>query len=219
MNGAFDVSCELVGWELSWVELELTSDDTSALAELSLEIFAQARAEHGEALSPELPEVAAMRRLFRAAGCDPTRYRPSSEALLRRVLKGEDLAPIHPFVDLNNLLSISLIVPCCVMAEGTIRPPYTLRAGTSGEEYLSLRGPFSLEGKPLLADPEGPFGTPITDSERVRVHPDTRRAILVAYLPTGEVSAEACERKLAELVVRSGCVKMRRVSQEMPQEI
>ncbi len=208
MTHRVEVDHQLDGWQLAWAALEIISDDTSALAALSLETFSEVRAEHGSALSPELPEVAAMRRLFRAAGCDPTRYRPSSEALLRRVLKGEDLAPIHPFVDLNNLLSIAMIVPCCVMAAGTISPPYTLRAGLSGEQYLSLRGPFSLEGKPLLADPEGPFGTPITDSERVRIHPETRRATLVAYLPTGVVTIAECKHKLADLAARSGCVRI-----------
>src|SRR5262249_62129214 len=88
------------------------------------------------------PTVAAVRSLFRAAGSVPTRSRPSSEALLRRLLMGEELPAIHPFVDLNNCFSVRLAVPACVAAEGSFTPPVTLRAGRPGESYESLRGPF-----------------------------------------------------------------------------
>jgi DNA/RNA-binding domain of Phe-tRNA-synthetase-like protein len=152
--------------------------------------------------------VAAVRSLFRAAGCDPTRYRPSSEALLRRLLKGEELPAIHPFVDLNNCLSVALAVPSCVAAEGSFAGPVTLRAGRPGESYDSLRGPFNLEGKPLLADPQGPFGTPITDSQRVKVTGETRGAWLVAYLPSGGVRPEQAERELQGLLAQAPVARM-----------
>jgi len=200
---AKDVRHELPGWQLLWIELAADPSSPAAHAALG-EAIQRARARHGEALSAEHPTVAAIRRLFRAAGCDPTRYRPSSEALLRRVLKGDELAPIHPLVDLNNALSIELAVPSCIMADGTIEPPVALRAGAPGETFESLRGPFSLEGKPLLADPRGPFGTPITDSMRVKVQPETAKGWLVAYLPEGVVSIEECERAVRDLAARAG---------------
>ena len=56
------------------------------------------------------------------------------------------------------------------------------------ESYESFKGPFRLEGKPLLLDALGPCDAPITGSERVKVQPDTNRATLVAYLPQGVVS-------------------------------
>ena len=152
------------------------------------------------------PTAAALRKMFRAAGTDPTRYRPASEALLRRVLKGEDLPAINPLVDINNCLSVELAVPCCVAAEGTFTPPLVLRAGLPGESYESLKGPFNLEGKPLLVDAEGPLDTPITGSVRVKVRPETRRAWLVAYLPEGLVTRERCGEVLAELVEKAGGV-------------
>ena len=116
------------------------------------------------------------------------------------MLKGEELPAIHPLVDLNNCLSVALAVPCCIVAEGSFTPPVVLRAGRAGESYESLRGPFNLEGKPLLADAEGPFGTPITDSQRVKVTGDTRRAWMVAYLPAGVVPPEAAARALDDLL-------------------
>jgi DNA/RNA-binding domain of Phe-tRNA-synthetase-like protein len=197
---SFPVTHELDGWELFWARLEALPGPEEALAALRRQAGERARAEHSlETLSAD-STVAAVRSLFRAAGCDPTRYRPSSEALLRRLLKGEELPPIHPMVDLNNCLSVALAVPACVAAEGSFTPPAVLRAGRPGESYESLRGPFNLEGKPLLADGAGAFGTPITDSQRVKVTGDTRRAWMVAYLPAGVVTSESAEKLLEELL-------------------
>ena len=195
----FPLHSELLGWELAWARLTVVPGGEEALAALRLRTAERARATLDLATLGAHPTVAALRRLFKAAGCDPSRYRPSSEALLRRVLKGEALPAIHPLVDLNNVLSIELRVPSCVMAEGTIAPPLVLRAGRAGETFDSLRGPFPLEGKPLLADTLGPFGTPITDSQRVKVQPDTESAWLVAYLPQDIVAQEATLARLAEL--------------------
>ena len=187
---------ELPGWELFWAALEIAPGRAAELAELRTKAAESARSElRLEELAAE-PVVAAMRRLFRAAGCDPTRYRPSSEALLRRVLQGEELPWIHPFVDLNNALSVALRVPCCVLDAATIHPPVTLRAGRSGEHLDSMRGPMDLEGKPLLADEQGPFGTPISDGHRVKVTASTHEALWVAYLPSGLVSAARASESL-----------------------
>lgn len=206
-----DVRMELPGWELAWVRLIAESAIDSPderLAALRRDVSELARAALEGADLASHATVAAMRKLFRAAGCDPTRYRPSSEALLRRVLKGEDLPAIHPFVDLNNCLSVELAVPSCVMEEGTVAPPLTLRAGRPGESYESLRGPFNLEGKPLLADAAGPFGSPITDSQRVKVTEATRQVWIVAYLPAGIVTPAAVRAKLSELLAKAPIARL-----------
>jgi DNA/RNA-binding domain of Phe-tRNA-synthetase-like protein len=163
-------------------------------------VAASVRLRYELARLPEHATVAAVRALFHAAGCDPTRYRPSSEALLRRVLKGEDLPAIQPLVDLNNCLSIELATPCGIAAADSFTPPVTLRAGRPGESFESLRGPFNLEGKPLLADTAGPFGTPISDSRRTRVEAGTRRAWFVAYLPGAVVAPDQAHDTLQRLL-------------------
>jgi DNA/RNA-binding domain of Phe-tRNA-synthetase-like protein len=195
-----DVRHELPGWTLFWADLELQPGCETAVASLRAAVGARARASHTlDALSAH-PTAAAVRKLFRQAGCDPTRHRPSSEALIRRLLKGEELPAIHPLVDLNNCLSVELVVPACVMAEGTAIPPFVLRSGRDGETMLSMRGSYELHGKPLLADGTGPFGTPITDSERVKVTLAARRAWLVAYLPAGAVEADCARETLEHLL-------------------
>lgn len=196
-----EVRHELAGWQLLWVRLTMQAGGEGALRTLRQKTQAEVRARLSLESLAQHPTVAGVRALFRQAGCDPTRYRPSSEALLRRVLKGEDLPDIFPAVDFNNLLSIELAVPSCVMDARCVEPQIVLRSGRAGERMLSMRGDFDLEGKPLLEDARGVFGTPITDSERVKVQADTRDILMVLYLPAvaglvGE--ARAClERVLA----------------------
>ncbi len=185
------VDVQLPGWSLFWAHLQATSQGADRLARLREEVAQRLRASLTQAELPQHPTVAAIRKLFRRAGCDPTRWRPSSEALARRLLRGEDLPALLPLVDLNNCLSVELLVPACVVAAEAVGSSWVLRVGDGGETMLSLRGPVSLAGKPLLADEHGPASTPITDAQRVAVRPQTREAWLVLYLPAGLVG-EAC---------------------------
>ncbi len=204
----FEVRFELEGWKLFWALLEVCDAERGGLASVAREVVARVRSEMQiETLSAH-PTVAALRKLFKAAGTDPTRYRPSSEALLRRLLKGEEMPAISALVDLNNCLSARLAVPCCVMAEDALSPPFLFRAGKAGESYESLRGPFNLQGKPLLLDAKGPCDAPITGSQRVKVTPETPRAWLVAYLPAGVVSPETAERAITELLQAAPVAKL-----------
>ncbi len=205
----FDVRIELEGWTLFWAFLSV-GEDQGGLADVRTRVVAGVRERISDtgAISSQ-PAVAAMRKLFRAAGCDPTRYRPASEALLRRLVKGAELPTIQPLVDVNNCLSAELAVPCCVMVEGSIGSSLVFRSGNEGESYESLRGPFNAEGKPLLVDEIGPIDTPITGSERVRVQPDTQRSWLVAYLPKDVVSVDVAWSAL-DSISREAGVESRR---------
>lgn len=200
MKEEIAVRFELEGWTLFFAQLEIGGEHEESLAQLRTEAVDEVRASLELSHIAAHPTVAALRRLFRAAGCDPTRYRPSSEALLRRVLKGSDLPAIHPVVDINNCLSLALAVPCCVMAEETVGSPFEFRSGRPGERYESLKGPFNLEGKPLLVDVHGPCDVPITGSQRVRIRADTQRILLVAYLPRGVVKADSVSHELERLL-------------------
>ena len=212
----FEARFDLAGWALYWAELELLEADRERLAAALVETARRARAELELTGLAAEPAIAALRRLFRAAGCDPTRYRPSSEALLRRLLKGGELPAIHPFVDLNNCLSARLRVPSCVMAEGSWRPPVRFRAGRERETYESLKGPFKLGGKPLLLDDDGPLDTPITGSRRVMIRPGTERACLVAYLPAEVVAPETAHDTLTGLLSRTGAARLRSAAASRP---
>lgn len=203
---SFEVRYELPGWEILFAELVRKPERAGQkedLDELRRLVAAEVRSRLDLDRLSLHPPVAALRQLFKAAGCDPSRYRPASEALLRRILKGEEIPPIHPLVDVNNCLSALLAVPCCVMADGTFEPPFVFRSGREGETYESLKGPFRLEGKPLLLDALGPCDAPVTGSERVKVRDETRRATLVVYLPQEVVKPEVARETLAWLLSKA----------------
>ena len=125
------------------------------------------------------------------------------------MLKGGAIPPIHPLVDVNNLLSIRLAVPCGMLAEAAVAPPFVHRAGREGEAYESFRGHLDLKGKPLLADSEGPLDTPIASSRRGSIEPDTTRAWLVVNLPAREVSADQAHANLEELLRAAPVARIR----------
>lgn len=208
-NLTFEVKMELDGWDLFWAHLTV-GEDQSGLADLQMRVASKVRERFSEpAAIAAHPPVAAMRKLFKGVGCDPTRYRPASEALLRRLVKGAELPAIHPLVDVNNCLSAELAVPCCVMKEGSLGTSLAFRPGAAGESYESLRGPFNAEAKPLLVDEIGPIDTPITGSERVKVQKDTEKAWLVAYLPRVVVSVDDAWATL-EAIARDAGVTVER---------
>ena len=194
------VTHALPGWRLFWADLELSPGGREELVRLRADVAARARASYKLESLSQHPTVAAIRKLVRQAGCDPTRYRPSNEALLRRLLKGDEIPVIGPLVDLNNGLSAELAVPVCVMDVRSIEGPFVFRAGKPGESYESLRGPFNLEGKPLLVDAHGPADTPITGGVRGKAREDTTRVWLVAYMPM-EATTETCGRNALEVLL------------------
>ena len=135
----------------------------------------------------EIPVVKAVRSIFHRTGVDPTRYRPSSEALLRRVVKGKGLYFINSAVDVVNYFSLKTLLPMGVFDADRVKPPIEFRPGRSGETYQGVgRDVLNLEGFPLLADADGPFGSAVSDSVRTRVTDVTTRLLWVTFVPPGE---------------------------------
>ncbi|RMF76542.1 MAG: hypothetical protein D6738_01305, partial [Acidobacteria bacterium] len=118
-------------------------------------------------------------------GLDPTRHRPSPEALLRRVLRGDPFPRVHPAVDLANLWALEHGLPVGLYDAGRIEGRrITLRLGRPGEVYAGIRRPeIRLEGRPVLADAAGPFGNPTADSLRTAVGEHTEDALAVLFAP------------------------------------
>lgn len=145
---------------------------------------AELRARYGEGKSSEVPGTADARTLYKALGIDPTKTRPSNEALLRRALKGEPLYRINTLVDALNLVSLREQLPFGLYDLDRVKPPVTLRLGGAGEAYEGIRkGPVNVEGRPVLVDAEGPFGNPTSDSLRTSITLATTRCLVVAYAP------------------------------------
>ncbi|MBI1799518.1 MAG: hypothetical protein HYR73_07490 [Candidatus Eisenbacteria bacterium] len=132
----------------------------------------------------DIPGVAEARSLFHRLGIDPTKTRPSSEALLRRVLQGKGLPTLHPAVDVCNLSSLEHQLPLGLYDRGKVRGPVRVRVGRDGEGYDGIRKQrVHLAGRLLLADDDGPFGAPTSDSARTAVGDDTRHLMVVVFCP------------------------------------
>jgi DNA/RNA-binding domain of Phe-tRNA-synthetase-like protein len=147
-------------------------------------LAAELRTRHAGVKSGDVPGSEDARTLYKALGIDPTKTRPSSEALLRRVLKGESLYVVNTLVDAVNLVSLKVQLSFGLYDAAKLEPPITLRKGGVGESYEGIRkGPVNVEGRPVLADARGPFGNPTSDSARTCITLETRSALVVVYAP------------------------------------
>lgn len=128
----------------------------------------------------EIGGVAAARRAYRAMGKDPTRYRVSSEALIRRVAQGKGVNRINNVVEVNNLISLHTRCAVGSYRVDALNPPIEFRSGRDGESYQAIaRGSLNLANLPLFADAAGPFGSPTSDSERSMIAPGVGRVLMV----------------------------------------
>jgi DNA/RNA-binding domain of Phe-tRNA-synthetase-like protein len=140
---------------------------------------AAARARAGETAGIE-----SARALYRIFGIDPTKTRPSSEALLRRVRRGEPLPRINTAVDVCNWCSLEVQLPYGLYDAGLLEPPIELRRGAPGDAYAGIRKDVvRLEGRPALFDARGPFGNPTSDSARTMTTVRTRDVLAVVFAP------------------------------------
>jgi DNA/RNA-binding domain of Phe-tRNA-synthetase-like protein len=122
--------------------------------------------------------------MYRKVGIDPTKTRPSSEALLRRVRKGDPLPRINSLVDICNWCSAEFQLPYGLYDLDRIEGAIELRLGRPGEEYPGIRKDMvHVAGRPTLVDARGPFGNPTSDSARTMVTTGTRRALIVIVAP------------------------------------
>jgi DNA/RNA-binding domain of Phe-tRNA-synthetase-like protein len=129
-------------------------------------------------------ERAAVRAMYRSVGLDPTRRRPSSEALLRRVVRGDALPRINSLVDVCNWCSLELQLPYGLYDIDRIAGDVELRLGAAREQYGGIRKDVvHVEGRLTLADRLGPFGNPSSDSARTMVTTATTRALAVIFAP------------------------------------
>ena len=124
------------------------------------------------------------RRLFHNIGIDPTKHRPASEALLNRALKDKDFYSVNTLVDVGNWCSLDFLLPTCVFDADKIQGSVRVRKGKEGESYIGLNNrEVNLSNRYLISDELGPFGSPMTDSQRTAVNFATKRAILIIYAP------------------------------------
>jgi DNA/RNA-binding domain of Phe-tRNA-synthetase-like protein len=140
--------------------------------------------------------TAAVRTMYKRLGIDPTKTRPSSEALLRRVRRGDLLPRINSLVDVINWCSLESQLPFGLYDLDRISGQVELRLGRPGEEYAGIRKDVvHVAGRLTLADEVGPFGNPTSDSARTMVTSETTKALVVIFAPAS-LAASAIDRVL-----------------------
>ena len=129
----------------------------------------------------DMPSIAATRRVYKACGKDPSRYRPASEQLIRRMLQGKELYQIDTLVDLVNLASIAYGYSLGGFdADKFVGDTLTLGVGREGEPYEGIgRGPLNIAGLPVYRDAMGGVGTPTSDNERTKMTMETTHLVVL----------------------------------------
>ena len=129
----------------------------------------------------DMPSIAATRRVYKACGKDPSRYRPASEQLIRRMLQGKELYQIDTLVDLVNLASIAYGYSIGGFdADKFVGDTLTLGIGREGEPYEGIgRGPLNIAGQPVYRDAQGGVGTPTSDNERTKMTMETTHLVVL----------------------------------------
>ncbi|HLO12414.1 MAG TPA: phenylalanine--tRNA ligase beta subunit-related protein [Pseudoneobacillus sp.] len=131
----------------------------------------------------DLEGIKEWRQIFKTTGKDPNRYRPSVEALYRRIKKQNFIDSVQSAIDVNNFFSLQYQIPIGVYDTNKINGDITIRVGNPSEEYVGLNGRSnSVENLIVSADGIGAFGSPFVDSDRTPVTKDTNSAVQIIYL-------------------------------------
>ncbi len=167
-----------------WWDEAVVAERPAPLDTLLAEAEARLRADPPDA-------SAAVRTMYKRVGIDPTKTRPSSEALLRRVRKGDPLPRVNAMVDVVNWCSVEFQLPYGLYDRASVRGAVEMRLGHDGEAYPGIRkDTVHVAGRITVADDGGPFGNPTSDSARTMVTTATRDALVVVYAPVATSAAE-----------------------------
>lgn len=139
----------------------------------------------------KLPGIYEMRQLYKKLGKDPNRYRPSAEALCRRLLQGKDLYRLNTLVDLINLVSIQTGFSIGGFDANKVHGPISIGVGQAAEPFDAIgRGLLNIQGLPVYRDELGAIGTPTSDVERSKLSLETNRLLMVIHAAGGSKGLE-----------------------------
>jgi len=163
------ITCEVVNTSTSeglWSEIEaevLKVSSTFTLQEIN-----------------KRPQIEATRKAYKVLGKDPNRYRPSAEALCRRIVRSIPIYKVSSLVDIINLVSIRSGFSIGGFDSDKIQGDIELRVGTNQDVFEAIgRGLLNVEGLPLYRDKVGGIGTPTSDNERTKISEDTTNLLMI----------------------------------------
>jgi DNA/RNA-binding domain of Phe-tRNA-synthetase-like protein len=138
--------------------------------------------------------ISEWRQIFKLLKMNPGKYRPSHEALFRRIKKAQALPLVHSAVDLNTFFSLEYVIPIGIYDLASLTGDVSFRLGQENESYEGVNGRKNdMSGKLVSADHQGAFGSPIVDSIRSKVTTDTTSALHLFYICPSMNTEEANE--------------------------
>lgn len=148
--------------------------------------------------------IAATRRVYKALGKEPNRYRPSSEALCRRLVKGMELYRTLTLIDLINLLSIRSGYSIGGFDADKINGEILkLGVGREGEKFNAIgRGELNIASLPIYRDSTGGIGTPTSDEERTKLSESTTRLLMCINIYEEELPVQETITYATDLLMR-----------------
>ena len=184
------LSCEVansITSEAFWNEMEMTIEQiktTYSLEEIN-----------------KRPAIAATRKAYKLLGKDPNRYRPSSEALCRRIVREIPIYKVSTLVDIINLVSIRSGFSIGGFDLDKIQGAIKLSVGTAHDEFEAIgRGALNVEGLPLYRDSIGGIGTTTSDIERTKISDKTTRLLMIINGYGGDAGLEEAVNHSIELL-------------------
>lgn len=179
------------------VQTEPSNENILSLAD---GIFSKIIAALDESLISQKPTIKETKEAYRKLGKDPSRYRPSAEALTRRIVKGKDLFWINNIVDILNLISLESGFSIGGYDADKIKGKVEFGIGKTDEPYEAIgRGSFNIENLPVFRDDRGAFGSPTSDSTKTMVTDQTTNFLMV-------IIDFARNKKLKETIERSSAL-------------
>lgn len=173
-------------------DADVNNSDENFWRYMDTELLPQIRASIEGKQWSEIPGIRGSRAAYKAFGRNPGRYRVSSEALLRRVRRGDELYHINSVVDVNNLLSVKSGLSVGSYDVEKLQGPVVLREAMPGEGYTGIGKEFlDMENMLVLSDDGGIFGSSMSDSTRAMVTEATKSVLVVVYCFESDIVLES----------------------------
>lgn len=167
---------------------EISCDSTQKLARYIDSQLPDLIKEYREKLPPGFGNS---RKLYREFHIDPTKHRPSSEALWRRLKNRGDFPRINPFVDLTNFLSLKHQICFGLYDLSKISGDIAVVQGDEDDRFQGIRkDQLHMKGKIIVKDERGAFGNPSSDSLRTCVDTDTRNILQILFFLREDTQAD-----------------------------
>lgn len=178
-----DIKVKIPNLQLGCIQCDLKIEPASAqLLELISTELAKIESTLEVVNINKIPTIQSSREGYKTLGKEPSRYRLSAEALLRRIVKGKGLYHINNAVDALNLVSAKTGFSIGGYDVDKIDGAISLGVGKANEPYEAIgRGQLNIEFLPLFRDQKGAFGSPTSDSVRTMVTPDTKRFLMLFF--------------------------------------